>query len=310
MDILLDYAFTVNPIAPLPPVNAAYIKAVLAVVKPKSGVDEKIVLCTSKTAVLALTENEDVASLFDGGMVAVYVLPVADIDDAKDLIEAGMEDFFTVLISSDFTETEAAEYRHAAFKGVIGYTFNTDDAKAKAFAVTENHCAFIGLAGNGAKNMFYSFGKLLSSTSWRNQQYITTPYSDEINELGTAKHYYNQRYSFILTSKQYGNRLAFFVAGQQAITAPYIIENLKLDAQSAAVSYIALNNPDYTVSEASLLSNAIQIALDRKYIQTGLVTSASVTISLVNDNFRATGQIAVPIPKALWGVDVDLIQGE
>jgi len=308
-DTLLDYAFTVNPVAPLPPANAAYIKAVLAIVKPKAGVAKEIVVCNSKAQAQTLTANADILELFNAGMTSVRVLPVADLSDAEALIEPAMKDFYTILISSDFESADLADFARGEFKGVVGYSFSVVDSTSKAFAVVDKQCAFISSTANGAKNMFFAFGALLSGTSWTNQQYITMPYSDGIVELGEAKNLYNERYSFVLTSDEYGNRLAFFVAGKQAITAAYIIENLTLDSQSAAVSFITTNKPDYTITNAKLLESAVELALNNKYIVTGLVESVSLTISLINDNFRATGQIVVPIPKALWGVDVDLIQG-
>lgn len=307
-DILLNYAFTVNKITPLPSANVAYIKQILAIVKPLDGVPAEIVKCTTKAQVAALTTNEDVLELFNAGLSSVYVLPSADLG-VTEIVEAGMDNFFTVLISSDFNTTELENFSRGMFKGVLGYSF-TNETAAKHFAAVEDQVGFYGIAANKAKNMFYAFGVFLSATTWKNQQYITMPYDDGVNDLGTAKGLFNDRISFVLTSDDYGTRLAFFAAGKQAITAPYIYENLKIDAQSAAVSYITLNKPDYTITAASLLENAVQGALDKKYVDTGLVTSASVSITLVNDNFRATGIIAVPPPKALWGVDVDLIKGE
>ncbi|MDR2426826.1 MAG: hypothetical protein LBD46_06600 [Endomicrobium sp.] len=308
-DTLLDYAFTVNPIVPLPAASAAYIKQALSIVKPKDGVAEAVVLCTSKAQVQALTDNADVLELFNAGMNAVYVLPIADIADAEALIEASKNKYFTVLVSRDFNQGEIGSLNVGTFKGIVAYSFD-DEQLAKAFATASRRCGFYGLLSNGAKNMFYAFGKFLSSTSWRNQQYIEMPYDDAISDVETAKAYFNDGVSFVLNSEQYGKRLAFFAAGKQAITAPYIYENLTLDAQSAAVSYIALNNPDYTITEASLIEDEVQQVLNRKYVSTGLVVSANVSIELINDNWRAAGVIAVPSPKALWGIDVDLIQGE
>jgi hypothetical protein len=308
-DILLDYTFSVSPRVPMPAANAAYIKQVLAIVKPlNNGIAKaEIVKCTNKLEVSSLTANTDVASLFDAGMTAVYVLPLDTLEEQSSL-EQGFRNFFTILISSDFTLDEVALFERGTFKGVAGYSF-TDIDKAKAFGVVEKQCAFCGLQKNGAKNMFYAFGKLLSQVSWRNQQYIQMPHDDGISDLGVAKGMFNDRVSFVLTSKEYGNRLAFFAAGKQAITAPYIYENLTLDAQVAALNYITANNPDYTLAQASLLENVLQSVLERKYVAANLVTAASVSIELADDNFRATGTITVPQPKALWGIDVELIQG-
>ena len=71
-DILLDYAFSVNKITPLPAERAAYIKQVLAIVKPLDSVPTEIVKCTSKTQTAALTVNDDVFELFGWRLMEAF----------------------------------------------------------------------------------------------------------------------------------------------------------------------------------------------------------------------------------------------
>jgi hypothetical protein len=333
-DILLDYTFSVSPSTLIPLVSAAYIRQVLVIVKPLKSADKsvgggatlgtsasnsgggagkvedvKISKCTKKEALAQLTKDEDIGELFNAGMTSVYVLATDSLTGTERLVESS-KDFFTVLISDDFDVNDVKTFKRGRFRGVIGRSFS-DVEEAKKFSVEEKQCGFYGTKGMGAKNMFRAFGKLLSHTVWRNHQYERMPYSDGITELGVAKGLFNDRVSFVLTSEGYGSRLAFFVAGKQAITAPYIYENLTLDAQSAALQYIAANNPNYTLTEASLLENALQSVLERNYVATRLVKSAKVSITLdEGNNFRASGTIVVPEPKALWGIDVELVQGQ
>ncbi len=106
MKILLDYFFPISSISPTPQASTAFLKQVLAVVKPKVGVPTGVVtLCTSVSAVQALTDNADVAQLFNAGMNRVYVLPMNDLDLA-DVLAAEGSQFFTVLISSDFNKDD------------------------------------------------------------------------------------------------------------------------------------------------------------------------------------------------------------
>lgn len=188
------------------------------------------------------------------------------------------------------------------FDGVVG--FSTPDADfAATFAATENRCAFYeGDGGNGAKSMFYAFGKLLSNTAdWSNQQYISMPYNDGVDLLGDANSLFDDRVSFVINDTEFGNRLAFFVAGGKAIAAPYIGKNLRIDLQSRALSWIAANQPDYTLVEATLLETELQDeVIQKQYIDRKLISAGTIEISLVQSNFVANADINIAEPKALW----------
>ncbi len=153
--------------------------------------------------------------------------------------------------------------------------------------------------------MFYAFGKLLSNlVNWNNQQYIEMPFDDGVDTLGDANNYFDERISFVLTdSEQYGNRLSLFAAGQRAIAAPYIQKNLMIDLQSRALQWISGNQPQYTLTQAALLETRLQEDVINSYIQVRKwISAGTVEITLVEDNFVATGAINVAEPKALWRV--------
>lgn len=189
-----------------------------------------------------------------------------------------------------------------AFEGVTGFA-STDKTFAKAEAVKPNRNVFFKKVGTGSKNMLFAFGKLLSNlVNWRNQQFITMPFNDDVDELGEANSLFEDRVSFVLNDDEFGNRLAFFVAGGKAIIAPYILKNLRIDMQSRALQWIAQNQPQYTIKEASLLEARIQEDVLNSYISRGWIESGSIRITLVEQNFVASGTITVPTPKALWRV--------
>lgn len=106
MNILLDYLFKVTQINPLPAASTAFLKQVCLVVKPKVGVTPgTATMCTSMAQVEALTANTEAQQLFNAGMSRVYVLPVANLNLAS-ILGAQGQNFFTVLVSSDFTDSE------------------------------------------------------------------------------------------------------------------------------------------------------------------------------------------------------------
>lgn len=194
------------------------------------------------------------------------------------------------------------------WNGVIGVS-EDDLTFLEAQALITKRTAFFGSATNGAKSMFYAFGKLLSNRDWKNQQYLEMPVNDDIDTLSEAENLFDLKVSFVLNSTQYGNRLALFTNNRKAIVAPYIYEWFQISMQGWGVSYIALNQPDYTIREASLLQDYLKEQADETFVETKIVESLTVKISLVEDNFMANGDLAISEPKALWRVNAVLTEG-
>lgn len=411
--ILLDYFFPITAISPTPQASTAFLKQVLAVVKPKVGVTPgTVTLCTSSGQAAALTDNLDVAQLFNAGMSRVYVLPVNALD-LDEILEAQGAQFYTLLISSDFTDADITASQAAlvkanltfeavsagfagndisieflntgtagaevvtvvgkkisvsmqggtstatqlktaldasaeaaalistaiapgtggtaqaafaethlaggddldlgAWKGVVGLS-STDDTFLAAQALIPNRVAFHTTAGNKAKNMFYAFGKLLSNAvNWTNQQYITMPFADDVDELGEANNLFDQKISFVLADDEFGKRLGLFAAGGEAIVAPYITKNLEIDLQSKALSYISGNQPAYTLTQAALLEDELQKVISgtptaQGYIGRGWISAGKVEIRLEQENFVASGYIDIAKPTAMWRIFGELRQ--
>lgn len=188
------------------------------------------------------------------------------------------------------------------WNGVVGVS-SDDVAFLEAQAVISKRTAFFGNATNGAKSMFFAFGKLLSSATWRNQQYVEMPVNDGIDTIAEALNLYNSKISFVLNSIQYGNRLALFTNNRKAIVAPYLSELFQIMMQGWGVGYIAENQPAYTILQASLLEDYLAGEADKTFVQTNLIESVSVQISLVENNFTASGSLQIAEPKALWRVN-------
>lgn len=192
--------------------------------------------------------------------------------------------------------------------GVVG--ISSDDVTfLKAQALMTNRTGFFANSTNKAKNMFFAFGKLLSGRDWINQQYIEMPFNDGTDTLAEAEDLYSGKVSFVLSSPEYGNRLALFANDAKAIVAPYIFEYFNLSLQGWGVQYIALNQPKYTLREASLLQDFLEEKSEQRFIATEIVESITIKITLVEDNFIANGDIVISEPKALWRVNAVIQQG-
>lgn len=401
--ILLDYFFPITTITPTSAASTAFLKQVCIVVNPASAVPTDVVTaCTTMTQVAALTDNTEAQQLFNAGMSTVYVLPMDDLDLASAL-SGHLSDFFTVLISSDFADSEVTATAAAltvngdltftavdtgadgndititledsatagsetvsvvgtdivigieggvstatqietaynadedavalatvavvtdqggdaqaaateanlaggdglflgSFTGVVGLSSDDDDFLAIHAAIA-NRCAFHTTTTNKAKNMFYAFGSMLSNAlNWRNQQYISMPFADDVITVGGCNTLYNDDISFVLVDDEYSNRLGLFACGGKAITAPYIKRNLELDLQSAALTYVSGNQPEYTKKHAALIEDELLNVLQENYIDEGLIESGTVSVTLEEDNFVAAGEFNISEPGALWRI--------
>jgi hypothetical protein len=303
--ILLDYFFPITAITPTAQASTSFLKQVLVLVKPKVGVPANIVSATSMSTVTPLTDNTEITQLFNAGMSRVFVLPKADLD--LDTILAGASDFFTILVSSDFSAAEITAADFGVFKGVVGVS-NTDETFLTTQAAIENRVAFHSTSTNKAKNMFYAFGKLLSNAlAWRNQQYIAMPFADDIDELGEANNLFDKKISFVISDSEYGQRLGLFTVGGKAIVAPYIERNLTIDMQSQALSYISANQPNYTLKHAALIEDELDKVV-KAYVADDLIEFGDVQVTLEEDNFVAAGKILITEPKALWRIFAEMRQ--
>jgi hypothetical protein len=307
MKILLDYFFPITSIDPTPAASTAFLKQVCIVVAPKVAVPTGVAtLCTSMTAVGLLTDNVEAQQLFDAGKSRVWVLPMSSLALATPLATYGAN-FFTVLISSDFSDANVTAMTLGTFTGVVGVS-SADDAFLAVQAAIANRAPFHTTTTNDAKNMFYAFGKLLANElAWRNQQYIPMPLADDVDTLGEAEALFEDRVNFVISDDEFGNRLGLFCAGGKAIVAPYIKKNLEIDMQSAALSYVSGNQPAYTLKEAALVQDELQKVI-QGYIDEQQLESGVVEVSLVEDNFVASAEMNISEPKALWRIVGELRQ--
>lgn len=304
MNILLDYFFPITAISPTPAASTVFLKQVCIVGKPVTLGPEALTLCTSLASAQALvdsaTAKAEIAELFSAGLNRIYVLTSADLDLAAAL-EGHESDFYTLLVSSDYSDSDITAMDIGDFKGVVGVS-SVDDAFLAVQAVITNRAAFHTTSTNKAKNMCFSFGKLLSnSLNWLNQQYISMPLADDVATLGKANALFDDKISFVISDDEFSNRLALLACGGKAIVAPYIERNLELDLQSRALQYVSGNMPGYTKTQAALLedelSKVVESYIDKQWIEAG-----AIEVKLEQDNFVASGYINIREPRALWRV--------
>lgn len=194
------------------------------------------------------------------------------------------------------------------WSGVVGIS-SDDKTFIKAQSLMTNRTGFYTNSTNKAKNMFFAFGKLLAGRDWKNQQYLEMPFNDGIDDIAEAEDLFTSRVSFVLSSPEYGNRLALFANNRKAIVAPYIFEYFQLSIQGWGLQYIALNQPAYTLRECSLLQDFLEQKSELRFVTSGLVESLTIKVYPVEDNFMANGDLVIAEPKALWRVRAKLQQG-
>src|SRR5690606_20347217 len=119
---------------------------------------------------------------------------------------------------------------------------------------------------------------------------------------------FDDKVSFVINDDEFANRLALFAAGGAAIIAPYIIKNLSIDLQSRALQWIAANQPQYTIREATLLEARLLEDVVNVFIARNWIEAGEVSITLDQGNFVGTGAINVSEPKALWRIFSELRQ--
>ncbi len=296
-DALLDYFFKVSLSVATSLANTGYLHNALAIVKAKDGAQTNtITFVENATQASQFTNDEAVQHFMNASTQGIYLLAVEMLEDAEPLIN-NWTDGFTILIGDDFTELDISTLQLGGFKGVVAANF-VSQAEAKTFAAKANHCAYNG----DIRNMFYAFGKLLSDNTWNDQQAITLPVSDGVTTSALAESKFNDRVSFGLDSEQYGTRLAFLVAGGQAIRAPYVIEEIKINLQSEWLRYASVNKPNYTIVDAKLVQQDLQTRVMDQYINDGQIDYGTVTVDLAKDEFEASSQIDMQRPRAWWRI--------
>ncbi|AUR91085.1 tail sheath protein [Vibrio phage 1.155.O._10N.222.55.B3] len=311
--ILLNFAVPFTEISGIGDVDTSYLRRAAIVVKPKSGEVEAITEVVDKAELAALTDNKNGDAFFDGGLNKLYVIQTVagDLSGVQAIIDANENSFFTLHISSDFADSDILA-ANIEFNGVISAEFSTRD-DAKAFA--EKHCAGVSTLETKGYGVCYALARLLSQqTFWGNQQYIDFSSSESIetiSSIGLAESYFDDRLSFWIYDEDEGTRLGFFASGGEAITDKYISEELKLNMQSDAVNYIAINQPMNTLLMRVGLQNELQSVVD-SYVDDDYLDpeeTNEIVVSNSSEKYFVNGTLNIELAEPIWRMAITAVKG-
>lgn len=194
------------------------------------------------------------------------------------------------------------------------------NAYAKAageLAKMPNRCVFYD-EGYNTEGSHFAFGKLLSGTYWRDQQYIQAASGSSdwwtATDLGEAESLFDAGVSFWLSDDEYGVRLGFFGVGGNGITYPYIKEEIKRIVQSDGVKYLSINQSKKTQTERirleDYLNASIKPYLFAPYYYLNPTSTNQIKLYDSNERYILTGQMHTDITDPIWRVKIEAIQGD
>jgi hypothetical protein len=301
-NLIYDYTLQVNVVSDVSSADTSFLRVPLVITEPKAGfADTNEVLTATKSTISTITDNENISKIFDGGVPQILVIATDNLAGIKDIYEDSLNDFYTILVSKDFTDTDIADLDLGNFKGVL-FSVSSNEPWAGIQAKKKN----VGAYYKDEANFFYLWGKFLSATDWSNLQFQELLNDDGVLDNAEAEILFNDRVSFSLKDSQAVNRLSFFATGGEAIIAPYVMKEIELTLQSSAISWIALNRPQYTIVDCSILAQYLKDKVINNYIERRLISGGDIDINTFKgQNFIAKGTITIPKPTALWRVRAD-----
>ncbi|UKA23385.1 hypothetical protein IHC92_20755 [Photobacterium damselae subsp. damselae] len=351
-NVLLNYFFQFSERKGTPPPDYSFLHRVAVAVKSNKGSLEApyLVDIYDEETAKAHTDNTGVLQLIAGGLSSIRLLVTDSLANADKLLDD--TEFYTFGISTDFEEAQSSAFVPSNFGGVV-YSVSTrksnalklvsDNAKkreelkeqykklsfaalsrndndinnfrstAEKLAIMYRRCAFFDV-NNDDSGAHYAFGKLLSSTYWRDQQYILArdPAWAATAKGGEADDLFNKRISFYLTDKTYGTRLAFFGAGGEGITEAYIDRFIQLDMQGTGLNYVSANFPKKTTSSRIKIEDRLQDVIDKykappfEYLDPEKTNKISLFDS--GEMYYLTGLLNIQVAEPIWRIKVEVTQ--
>ena len=353
MGVLLDFTMPITANQPPPQGSTAHLKKLAVIVKGKDPAANQTVVCYNVDEIAAVTDNTSVLEVFKAlNSITLVISPTLADAVVSD------NDYYTLVISEDFEEAEAAAYK-PTFSGVLASIATSNEVASKGAskhnsqrtsaekalkAASEsliealknkdklaierftksrnkaqndisnlpNRCVFLD-AEYSAKGCIFAFSKLLSGSFWRGQQYIQSDDSYySVSDLGEAESLFESRVSFYLNDSQYGTRLAFFAAGGNSITTPYILEQLKIELQSSALIYINQYQPKKTETTRINLEAELNDRL-KDYMQTPtdyLDKKSKVKVFDIGERFILNASIDLIVASDLWRIKAEVMEVE
>lgn len=353
-NVLLNYCFQFTENKGTQPPDYSFLHCVAVVVKPNSHAHSSrpyAIDIYDEETLKKHTDNTSVLQLINGGLSSIRLLVSESLGAIDSLLDD--TEFYTLGISKDFPEEESSEFVPTTFSGVV-YSIASNKSKAlkllsdniskltkaksaykeraaiaqrdrsdtaiqqlkasaEELATMHRRCAFFDVHYND-EGAHYAFGKLLSSTYWRDQQYIQArnPSWASATKLGEADDLFNKRISFYLSDSKYGTRLAFFGAGGQSITEAYVDRYIQLDIQGTGLNYISANFPRKTASSLIKIEDRLQDVIDKYTAQPFEYLDASrdnkIQLFDVGEMYYLSGLLDMQVAQPIWRIKVEVTQ--
>lgn len=313
MSVILDYAVKFSEIDAYVEPSSAFLKKVAVICsKIVSGSESEIQQLFSMDDVIEFVPNEaeEIRGFFDGGLTSVFVVLVDKVEEVKNLINGKESDFFTVHNSSSFDNADFLKSVES-WKGVVGFCDIDKDFCKENAKIKNTSSMYVELEIKNAYKSMYSFGKLLSSSFWRNQQYTSIKSKDgAITTVGESEELFDARVGFWMNDVEMGTKLCFFCAGGLSITSPYIFKDCLFQIQNAICEYITVNEPFNIIVERSAVNSEAQKIIN-DFLGLGYLDPEKdnfIKITKSAEVFVINGNLEVAPSVAMWRAKIDARQ--
>lgn len=297
-DIALKFTLQEGVIAQ----GKGFLKQMCIICKPKAGATAGKYLITSEQELTAQTDNTSGLAIFRGGLSNFYLITTDDITTVGSLLVEGENDFYTAVVTEDFTDAEKVTVEDINFKGNV-FTITSDVAVAEAFIQGyDKRGVYISI---DSKALLFSLSSIFNTTvgiNYNDGQYLNQG-ADGIGGVdndGVAENYFNKRLSFGYSDKTAGNLLAGLFVGKKAFSYRYVYKSLEIDLQNAGLNYIAVQRPKNTKAGRHQIK-VIFRPIFNNYINNSLIGSNYIlNISGSNENFIVDGAIELVVVEPIW----------
>lgn len=289
------------------PTALGYLKRLCLVVKPKTGVSEQFIQLTDSGTLPNYTNNVNGYQIFQN-LNSVYLAVCSDLSTLDDLINPNLSEFFTLLLSDDYSEADIATLAKGNFKGVVGANIATL-LNSTTFANQPNQVASCNANAN---DLSYLFGLLLAQNDWSNLQAVVVPLANPIKS--TYDDYFDKKISFIGTDKISGiHKVCGFFCGGRPIVTPYIMEQLKNQLQDEWQAYLVRNSPSVSGLNCAKIQSYLYDEVLDNYIQTEEYNTrplvyANIKVYMENDDFAGKCDIEISKITAWWRLLTTIIE--
>lgn len=290
---ILDYATPTTIDTAVVTAPTGFLRAVVVIIKAE--VDETSL--TQLTTKPATSISGAVDGLFDGGLSAVNYIKRINADLPVGL-SLDNEAFSVILDGYNDAELTAKDLQ--GFKGTLHYEVDTTNAGVETNTDKVYNPAKDGYTAG------YTLGRMLSSTEWSNNQYISTPANVYVvTDLGAAETLFNARTTFWGRDDVAGTRLCGAFVGGNGFTKPYIEEEIAINLQANNLNLLA-GNLKNTLQDCKIVELFNRNYINEFYLNTGLITAFDYEVKLSSEVFKFQSKLAVAVAIPVWIINMNI----